>query len=247
MGQPMNYDDYAREYASTRWAVPWITTVLARQVGFLPANATLVEAGCGTGNYIIALAEMFPGCACKGFDLSSEMLAVARSRSEKVQFALADAEASFPYGAREADFALLVDVVHHLRSLDNLFRESARILKPNGILVIVTDSEANMRSRSLTHFFPEILEIELRRYPTLDELNSAAARAGLKCNGQEPAEGDIELEDTFIAKLEQKCSSAMRLMSPQAHRAGIARVREAQKRGEKWHSCYTALIYGKER
>lgn len=243
----MNYDDYARQYASTRWAVPWITSVLARQVSLLPASATLLEIGCGTGNYIITLAEMFPSCVCRAFDLSREMLAVARSRSGSVGFLLGDADTSFPYSAQEADFAFLVDVVHHLRNLDNLFRESARILKPRGILAVVTDSEANIRNRSLTHFFPEILDIELIRYPPIEELNSAAKRAGLKCDAQEPAEGDIELNDTFIAKLEQKCSSAMRLISPEVHRAGIVRVREGQKRGEKWHSCYTALIYSKDR
>ena len=167
MGQPMNYDDYARQYASTRWAVPWVTSVLARQVRRLPGNAILVEIGCGTGNYIITLAAMFPGCASKAFDLSREMLAVARSRSASVQFVEGDADAGFPCSAQEADFAFLVDVVHHLRSLENLFRESARILKPNGILVIVTDSEANIRNRSLTPFFPEILDVELRRYPLI--------------------------------------------------------------------------------
>jgi SAM-dependent methyltransferase len=246
MGQPMNYDDYAQQYASTRWAVPWITSVLARQVSPLPAISTLLEIGCGTGNYIITLAEMFPSCVCKAFDLSREMLAVARSRSGSVRFLVGDADASFPYSAQEADFAFLVDVVHHLRNLDNLFRESARILKPRGILVVVTDSEANIRNRSLTHFFPEILDVELKRYPLIEELNSAAKRAGLRCDAQEPAEGDLDLNDAFIAKLEQKCSSAMRLISPEAHRAGMVRVREGQKRGEKWHSCYTALTYSKD-
>jgi len=246
MGQPMDYDDYATQYASARWAVPWITSALARQITSLAANATLVDIGCGTGNYIIALSEMFPSCACKGFDLSREMLAVARSRSGNVQFLFGDADAQFPCSAQEADFAYLVDVVHHLRDLDNLFQEASRILKSTGALMVVTDSEANIRSRSLTQFFPEILDIELERYPTLDELASAASRAGLKCDRQEPAEGEIALDDGFIEKLEQKCSSSMRLIPPKSHRAGIARVREAQSRGEKWHSCYTALTYGKK-
>ena len=246
MGQPMDYDDYATQYASTRWAVPWITAVLASQVGSLASNATLVEIGCGTGNYIIALSERFPACVCKGFDLSREMLAVARSRSRNVQILFGDADAQFPCGAQEADFAFLVDVVHHLRNLDNLFQESARILKLTGVLMVVTDSEANIRDRSLTRFFPEILDLELKRYPALDELNSAANRAGLTCVGRKPAEGDIGLDDGFIEKLEQKCASSMRLIAPEDHRAGIARVREAQTRGETWHSCYTALTYSKK-
>lgn len=239
----MNYDDYARQYAVTREAAPWILAVLADSVGRLPPNATVVEVGCGTGNFINKLAEMFPDCACKGFDLSSEMLAVARNRSDSVEFSRGDAEAQFPYEAREADFVYLVDVVHHLRDLDNLFGESARILKPDGTLMIVTDSEANIRNRSLTRFFPEILAVELGRYPSIEELNAAARRAGFRCDRSKPAEGEFTLDEDFIAKLEQKCSSAMRLISDEAHQAGLDHVREAQIRGETWHSCYTALTY----
>ena len=58
-------------------------------------------------------------------------------------------------------------------------------------------------------------------------------------------EGNIALDDYFIAKLEQKCSSSMRLISPEAHQAGMGRVRAAQKAGEMWHSLHTCLTYRK--
>jgi len=245
MQQPMDYDEYAKTYASTRWAVPWITAVLARQVECLPAEATIVEIGCGTGNYVIALSGMFAQSRWKGFDLSSEMLAVAGTRSKCVEFATGDADARFPYCDEETDLAYLVDVIHHLRNFESFFSECARILKPSGVLAIVTDSEANIRGRSLTTFFPEILEIELVRYPKIEDLSADAGRAGLALFRQEPAEGEIALDDAFIAKLDQKCSSAMRLISPKAHQAGMARVRAAQTAGEMWHSLYTCLTYRK--
>jgi len=239
----MDYDRYAQTYASTRWAVPWITAVLARRVECLPSEATIVEIGCGTGNYIIALSGTFGQCRWKGFDLSSEMLAIARSRSKCVEFVTGDADARFPYTADEADLAYLVDVIHHLRNFESFFSECARILKPSGVLAIVTDSEANIRSRSLTRFFPEILEIELARYPRIEDLNAAAEKAGFVMHAQEPAEGEIAIDDAFIAKLEQKCSSAMRLIPPEAHETGMARVRAAQKAGEMWYSLYTCVTY----
>jgi len=247
MGQPTDYDAYAKTYAWTRWAVPWITAALARQIERLPSRATIIEIGCGTGNYAIALSGMFAEYRWKGFDLSREMLSIAQPRSNRVEFATGDADAHFPYTADEADLAYLVDVIHHLRNFESFFSECARILKPMGILAIVTDSEANIRGRSLTRFFPEILEIELARYPKIYELSAAAQRAGFSLQGHEPAEGDIAFDDAFIAKLEQKCSSAMRLISPEAHKAGMARVRAAQRTGEMWHSLYTCLTYRKVR
>jgi hypothetical protein len=93
-------------------------------------------------------------------------------------------------------------------------------LEPSGTFIAVTDPEDNLRKRSLTHFFPEILEVELKRYPTLDELDWHARAAGLRRAGVALAEGFIDLDDGFIGALEAKCSSGMRLMSDEAHRRG---------------------------
>ena len=57
------------------------------------------------------------------------------------------------------------------------------------------------------------------------------------------AEGTIALDDSFISKLEQKCGSAMRLISPEAHARGVDRLRWAAERREEWASCYTVLTY----
>jgi len=245
MGRPMDYDDYAYDYVWTRSAVPWILAPLVREVGALVPRATVIEIGCGTGDYIIALAEMFPRHCYEGFDLSTEMLKLASRRSGRVRFVRADADAGFPYGDEEADVAFMVDVVHHLRNLSNLFLETFRTLKPHGLFVIVTDSEANIRARSLTHYFPEILDVEIDRYPRVADLARFAEEAGFRCEPPEPAEGYLELDDEFVSRVERKCSSAMRLISDEAHRTGVRRVREARKHGEKWFSCYTVLKYRK--
>lgn len=245
MGEPMNYDEIAADYAQGRWAFPWVLEPLTRRARDLPPNSNVLEVGCGTGNYVSALANEFPEHSFFGFDQSKAMLAVAQSRSETVSFCLADAEHAFPYADRSFDLAFLVDVVHHIKNLRNLFEQCSRVMKPEGLLLIVTDSEQNIRNRSLTTFFPELLEIELRRYPRVDELHSAVRLAGLDVGGAEPAEGFIDLNDEFIAKLEQRCSSGMRLITHAAHERGIKRVREAQAKGQRWYSCYTVLSFGR--
>jgi SAM-dependent methyltransferase len=239
----MDYDDYAATYAHTRWAVPWILEPLRRAAGRTPSGATIVEIGCGTGNYVVALAAAVPGRVYKGFDLSTGMLQVARARRSSVEFAVGNADQTFPYGDRSAALAFAVDVVHHLERIDNFICEAARILEPAGELIVVTDSAENVRRRSLTRFFPEILAIELARYPELAVLHAAAGAAGFDLCGEEPAEGSIPLDDEFIAKVAAKCSSAMRLISEDAHARGLARLRTAAARGESWLSCYTVLRY----
>jgi len=243
MGRSMNYDGFAQDYAVNRWAVPWILAPLNGEISTVPGGSTVLEIGCGTGNYIVALSQVLPDYRYHGFDMSSEMLSIARSRSSGIEFSFGDAEQRFPYPESFCRIAFAVDVLHHIEKLDVFFLESARVLDSGGKLLVVTDSEDNIRSRSLTRYFPEILSIELDRYPALEELHAAADRASLRCIGTEPAEGEILMDEGFIAKLESRCSSAMRIISSEAHRRGIHRVRAAGNSGEKWFSCYTVVKY----
>ncbi len=239
----MDYDDYAESYAHTRWAVPWIVGPLIAEARRLQRDSTIVEIGCGTGNYVIALSEALPHYAYEGFDRSEEMLAVARQRCGQIAFASGDAEVRFPYSDEYCDLAFVVDVIHHIEKVDVFFQEVARVLKPGGKLLIVTDSADNIRNRSLTRYFPETLDVEFARYPSLERLHRAAGDAGLTLSGTQAAEGSTEFDDSFVAKLEEKCSSALRLISSEAHQEGMERVRHAQRKGETWFSCYTVLKY----
>jgi ubiquinone/menaquinone biosynthesis C-methylase UbiE len=241
----MDYDDCARDYAETRSTIPWILNPLVRDTANLEPGGTVIEIGCGTGDYIIALAGASPQLAHKAFDLSRGMLDVARSRSSKVRFTQADADDRFPYGDCEAHMAFMVNVIHHLRRLKRMFEEAYRILRPKGLLIVVTDSETNIRVRSLTRFFPEVLKVEIERYPRLAELDRRAEAAGFLPEAREPAEGCYEIDEEFIRSAELKFSSAMRLISDEAHAAGLRRLREARKRGDRWFSCYTILRYRK--
>jgi SAM-dependent methyltransferase len=240
---PTDYDEYAPTYAWARWAVPWVVSPLARIVDALPADAAVLEIGCGTGNYIRALAEARSELVYAGFDLSESMLQEARGGGSTVTFVRGDAAKEFPLPNQGFALAFAVDVIHHIEDIPRFFTEAHRILAPGGHLVIVTDSEDTLKRRSLTAFFPEILPIELVRYPTIARLHQEAERAGLRLDSQAQAVGRIPLDGEFLGKLEAKCSSAMRLITAEQHAGGMDRVRAAAVRGEQWLSCYDVLHY----
>jgi SAM-dependent methyltransferase len=244
---PTDYDAYAATYAWTRGVVPWVLQPLIGWVDGLAAGASVLEVGCGTGNYINALAASRPALAHFGFDLSDAMLSEARGRGSSVAFVQGDASTRFPFPDQTFAFTFAVDVIHHIENLSRFFEEAHRILVPGGRLAIVTDSENTLRRRSLTAFFPEILPIELARYPCMSMLHNRADQVGLQLVSEEEVAGTVALNEEFLARLQAKCSSAMRLMEPIAHAAGMARVRAARDKGEQWASYYDILLYRRSR
>jgi SAM-dependent methyltransferase len=180
-----------------------------------------------------------------GFDLSAAMLAEATSRSSNVVFTHGDASQQFPFPDTTFDFAFAVDVIHHIDDVSRFFEEAHRTLVVGGELAIVTDSERTLRRRSLTEFFPEVLAIELARYPSTPSLHAAAVESGLVHVSEDEVTGKVTIDRDFLERLEAKCSSAMRLMEPAAHAAGMERVRAAGEEGRQWVSCYDVLLYAR--
>ncbi len=244
MGKPMDYGAYAQTYATTRWAVPWVLAPLAEAVRSTRPGAGILEIGCGTGNYLEGLGATIPERRYLGLDRSREMVGLATARVPgRGVYGVADADAGLPLRPGTIALAFVVDVLHHLTNYGTLFAEVERVLEPGGGFIAVTDSDENMRRRSLSRFFPEILPLERERYPGFDELDRHARSVGLRRAATSVVEGYIELDEAFLAKLEAKCSSAMRLIPEEAHGRGMERVRRAQQRGEQWLSSYSVLRF----
>jgi SAM-dependent methyltransferase len=239
----MNHDDYAERYARNRFAVPWILEPLRDAVARLPAGAAVVEVGCGTGNYVIALSEARGDVRYFGFDISKAMLAHARQRTSSVEFAEGDATTRFPYPDEHADLSFCVDALHHLADHAGMFRELERVLRPGGSFLAVTDSSADIDERSLTRFFPETRDIELGRYPGLDSLTSLARKEGFEAAERRSLRGELALDAEMLRLLDEKSASALRLIDDAAHARGMQRAALASHAGERWLSCYTLLRF----
>jgi ubiquinone/menaquinone biosynthesis C-methylase UbiE len=243
MGKHLDYNSFARTYSETRSCVPWALEILADEFANLNLSGEIIEVGCGTGNYSIALSETLPGIKFRGFDLSEEMLKIAKSRTNSVEFTHGNADSRFPYPDSSADAIFLVDVIHHIVNYGNFFAECRRILKANGTLIILTDTDDDFKRRSGIKFFPETLKVEKDRYPSIKELNRHADNERINFIGSKAAQGTMEIDDDFISKIERKFSSALRLIPEKAFQKGLERVKKARQNGEKWVSSYTILKY----
>ena len=79
-----NYDDYCE--AQNRVAAKLIKYCLGRDV------RTIIDIGCGTGNYTAILRRCFPSAAITAVDISPRMLQAASARLTDVSFLCEDAE-----------------------------------------------------------------------------------------------------------------------------------------------------------
>jgi ubiquinone/menaquinone biosynthesis C-methylase UbiE len=218
--QTLNYDLIASEYAQHRQIHPGVLRNLCARID-ISNGFRVLEVGCGTGNYILAL-ERLTEARCWGLDPSGGMLAEAQARPGGIRFQIGGAEGlDFPAGFFNVVFS--VDVIHHVGDRLAYFQEAYRVLKVGGAVCTVTDSEWIIRNRQpLAVYFPETIEVELDRYPGIDQLQDLMKQAGFDETSQELVEFRYELAE--MQAYRDKAFSALHLIPEEAFQRGIERL-----------------------
>jgi tRNA (cmo5U34)-methyltransferase len=127
-----------------------------------PGAVSVLDVGCGAGNYTLKLLQRLPGLDCTLVDLSRPMLDRAQDRVcaatsgtvATVQGDIRDAD----LGDGRFDIILAAAVLHHLRTDDewhDVFARFHRALRPGGSLWI---------SDFITHSIPAVQEMMWRRF-----------------------------------------------------------------------------------
>jgi ubiquinone/menaquinone biosynthesis C-methylase UbiE len=111
----------------------------------LPCEAFL-DAGCGDGRYLAALAAELPTRRA-GLDISERILETAR-QCVRADFRQGNLEA-IPFADDEFDLVLCSQVIEHVLHADAAVGELARVLRPAGTLIISTDNARNYVTRTI--------------------------------------------------------------------------------------------------
>ena len=94
----------------------------------------ILDFGCGTGIYTKTLVEK--GAKVKGFDISEEMLSIAKKNNSKLDLRRGSGY-SIPF-EEKFDIVLASLVVHYLKDWDQMLKEVSRVLKKGGYFVFST-------------------------------------------------------------------------------------------------------------
>lgn len=106
------------------------------------ASWTVLDAGCGRGQHVCELHHRF-GCRTFGLEpLESNLESCAHSAlqwnvTQQVEFVRGSMEVN-PFASDTFDFLWCRDMLVHIPELKQGLKECARVLKPNGIMLVLT-------------------------------------------------------------------------------------------------------------
>ena len=150
---------------------------------------TVLDAGSGLGIYSCGLVSKF-GCRVVGIDIAENNLEMARARAreERVDKFVAFQQGniqSLPFDDAAFDLVWCRDMLVHVRDLHQAFSEFARVLKPNGKVVIHTTFATNlMEHKEAIRLYEPLGIVPANMYSAYFE--DACKAAGLQVGSSEP-------------------------------------------------------------
>ena len=171
-----------RSYDITRRADADITAALIRLLGDTRGKLVL-DLGCGTGNYAIALAA--GGVPVIGIDRTALMLRRAMAKEPHLFWVAALAEQQ-PFRAEAFGGAICVMSLHHVDDPEAVFHDLGRVIARGARVAIFTALPQQMRGYWLNAYFPELMRRAIAQMPDLARIERALAAGGLRLIAQEP-------------------------------------------------------------
>lgn len=138
--QSENWDKWAGHYVSEYPRGQFILRTLRRYAPELdPRGARVLDVGCGDAGVLIAFAEA--GARCAGMEPDPRSLERGRVRAQEhgvaVDLRQGFAEA-LPFADASFDLVVLDNVLEHVQDRDRTLAEIHRVLRPGGLLYLVT-------------------------------------------------------------------------------------------------------------
>jgi SAM-dependent methyltransferase len=115
---------------------------LLKAAGPLPADAVILDVGCGDGFHLDLLREFGPpGWQLEGVDLDPRAADAAEARGLEIHRGSIE-ELDLP--AERYDFAMVVQTIEHVADPASLLRAVRRVLRPGGRMLVVTDNTGSV-------------------------------------------------------------------------------------------------------
>jgi len=221
----VDYTLISKYYNDTRAQPPNVLEFCLSKIVDLGKTSTgsiVLDVGCGTGIYTIPFAKK-TNAVVFGLDSSKEMIKKAKMKedSQRVEWQIGDAE-NLPFDNASFDCAIMTLVIHQIVNKKEAIDEIYRVLKKNGIFVIMTKSHGQLR-RSLIMDFPKTRQIDLKRFPTIPMFKHMLLSAGFKNTRYHVVSAGITKVsmENYLEKIRKKFISTLTLLSEEEFQEGL--------------------------
>ncbi|MCA9911866.1 MAG: class I SAM-dependent methyltransferase [Anaerolineae bacterium] len=102
-------------------------------------DETVLDVGCGTGLYYDKLAEYHPDLRYVGMDLIGGMLRGHSGYNNEKSLLQGDAQ-QLPFATASFDVVMANHMLYHVENVEIAVAELARVLRPDGILIVAANS-----------------------------------------------------------------------------------------------------------
>ena len=175
MQRSVNYDAIARAY-DRRYEQSDYGPVLRLLLDFAGGGKSVLEIGCGTGQWLVQLVKA--GCDVAGLDSSRNMLKIAAEKSRQLGLVQGCAE-SIPFGTGTIDRLFCINALHHFSRQERFMAEAGRVLRhEGGMLIVGLDPHTGLDRWWIYDYFPQVIEIDKRRYPSTGQMRNLMAACG---------------------------------------------------------------------
>jgi ubiquinone/menaquinone biosynthesis C-methylase UbiE len=217
----VDYNILAKDYDLTRTAN--INTINCFAAEIPLDGKTILDFGCGTGNFAYAIKKLTTA-DIYGVEPSDGMR--EKSQAKGLDVRCGD-HTAIPYDDYFFDFIYMTDVIHHVPDLKMMFAEFNRVLKPGGLVCILTESHRQLETRFWVKYFPTTVAVEKKRYPDIPDIVNAAKTARLNKYKVivTDTDSEITISEDFVKLVENKGYSMFRLIEETDYQAGLAAMK----------------------
>jgi ubiquinone/menaquinone biosynthesis C-methylase UbiE len=118
---------------------------------------SILDFGCGKGKILHEMTKINPKADYTGVDVSQNGLNTAKKVIKKAKFALIADGGKLPFKDNSFDFVTALDVLEHVYDTHNAFAELARVLNPNGKILISVPYNGLLKNLIIILFFYEFI------------------------------------------------------------------------------------------
>ncbi len=188
-------------------------------------DTKLLDLGCGTGRIALPLAAELP-ISVTGADSSRAMLEKAKNKDidRLVRWEYQDAE-SLTFVEESFDAVFMSHLLHHLDAPHKALGDCVRVLKKPGVILIRYGAMEQIRDDYRHTFFPETLEIDELRTPSVKVVENWLKKAGLtSINSVEVRQETFENTEQLLDATRHKITSVLTMISERAFNEGLKKL-----------------------